>query len=1778
MYGQGNYAPQFRHGPPATLPPPYQQGPLVPPPTYQQIPPAPPPPYHQGSPAPPPVYQQGPPAPPPPSFHHGPPAPPPLIHPGHPQQVQVPPPGMVNMGQPYLHPPPVHGSATVAPSYTTPQQNPQYPPSIGAQNVHHVNPPVPPTPVPPLTGPSPPPPRVLPPPVPSPGQMLYRTSPPMPPHGTMQGLQHLRPLPPPPPSGFVPITPAPFASFTQGDAHPPSMPPPMPPPPPSSPPPLPPSPPPPSSPPPNNLAVGVSEASSLISSNPALDMSRHSGSDFGSDKVSDSAEMTVDNEVGPTQVKDDASIPGGCTHSEVDTSCEVDSVMVNGVTPKGQALVDLPLPPPKPVDEEVVRNIEVLCQFIAKVGPEFENLARTKEAGNPKFAFLFGGEPGSAAAVGHEYFRWMKKKCHLEFKVRNESEQSDPAPRPSEIESSLQSISSIDDGLSVSPAVSDMDVEDDVNQPDKDEGICQSIDDSKGEPASVCNEALLLKGQLLATQSSTKPLMQEDVSGTLSGSGSSPLLLGQGKEDDQSTFARPHTEDLSLVRSSSKAIECTLDSNMQASNKRLIAYSSPVKVSPPTGGGYSEEIPRVIVKDGSPFKLIQDYASDDSADDDKGTCLEDVSPVRVSPPVTQDISCVNEDKRNDMDSDLDVKNVSTTEIGFSIATGLTEAAQNSDSSVLLNKVASPTVIVRDLLDSGEKTDELSIHKDKCQASIGGTESLEVLNHNDALPGNDFDFDVQPEKFHQEVDAKRASTALNVDEFGRLVREGGSDSDSDGMHYAGRRSKRGRSWSRSRSPQEGRWRRRSRSPWRRRDKRSRSRSRSPKKHRSRSKSPPAFRRMGEFGNEKLRRDNRSQPECFNFLRGRCYRGASCRFLHRDSAVGDARRWNRGKQEPHQEFQQNTRDPTLHGDAHYAVEAHEAKNSMGVELSADKHDFSHEEGKSLDVQNGPDMLLNSVEATKDGDLDEKKGQDSLKDDTQPAISNEFGQTQVTITSGELSHSQGSKEVLDQIQEPQETQQVQEGPSIQPPDKEGSQQPVESQDIQPLPADSFPTGPEPVAETHHSPGDVIGETSVPQPPQANISDSLSVPELQNVSTHPPHVEGSSTSHPLPVQTFPPSSFSNQPPQSQPYPSQVPVAPLYPDQMPMGQPYSNQVPGSQPYPSESFRPPPFPQPPTFSGGDFRFPPSQLPPPPQLHPSPPFPQDTLNALHASHPPREHHLQPPGVNFQSQPLPVERYPSHRPPFVDYHSQHAPPPNHSWASLPPPPFANESAPGPAIPNSDFRPLQFQQNPMLPRNNEPQPLLRPFPTDTPPQYRTFPSMEDPRQPAVDNLRDHSFGGSNFMREHRFMHPTMPEGQFNTGRPQDYHSHPLPPLREEYPGPLSVRENVGSFQPLQDPRFTSSSALTQTIHSQPPPFPREPSQVHSYGSQIPTSGGFSSHMGVPGNVDSSLSRYPSSFPVGNQPSRLSDGAGLKTSTSTHYNPFASTFEQTPASLKSNSSISRREIDSNYSTKYDSPFSLSHGPVSVQGSGGPGARHLSSPPDSGRFGGQFLPKSGRELVAGDQYDPLFDSIEPSTNVFKKFDHVHGRESTFEPISGSVAGRANETLRLSSLHGPLDVEEKRKDGVATHVKPPENDEFDGAAIDAEVGTVENVSPQPGEGKNWSPANPIDLMNTAVGEIEIDQVQSPSKSKKSKDSRSMKLFKIAIADFVKEVLKPSWRQGNMSKEVFKTIVKKTVDKVSGAMQSHQIPKSQAKINQYVESSQRKLTKLVMGYVDKYTKI
>ncbi|XP_022133068.1 zinc finger CCCH domain-containing protein 38 isoform X2 [Momordica charantia] len=89
--------------------------------------------------------------------------------------------------------------------------------------------------------------------------------------------------------------------------------------------------------------------------------------------------------------------------------------------------------------------------------------------------------------------------------------------------------------------------------------------------------------------------------------------------------------------------------------------------------------------------------------------------------------------------------------------------------------------------------------------------------------------------------------------------------------------------------------------------------------------------------------------------------------------------------------------------------------------------------------------------------------------------------------------------------------------------------------------------------------------------------------------------------------------------------------------------------------------------------------------------------------------------------------------------------------------------------------------------------------------------------------------------------------------------------------------------------------------------------------------------------------------------------------------------------------------------------------------------------------------------------------------------------------------------------------------------------------------------------------------------------KKSKDAKGIRAFKFELVEFVKELLKPTWKEGHISKDVYKTIVKKVVDKVTGTLQGGHIPQTQEKIDHYLSFSKSKLTKLVQAYVDRVPK-
>ncbi|KAH8502612.1 hypothetical protein H0E87_014064 [Populus deltoides] len=124
-------------------------------------------------------------------------------------------------------------------------------------------------------------------------------------------------------------------------------------------------------------------------------------------------------------------------------------------------------------------------------------------------------------------------------------------------------------------------------------------------------------------------------------------------------------------------------------------------------------------------------------------------------------------------------------------------------------------------------------------------------------------------------------------------------------------------------------------------------------------------------------------------------------------------------------------------------------------------------------------------------------------------------------------------------------------------------------------------------------------------------------------------------------------------------------------------------------------------------------------------------------------------------------------------------------------------------------------------------------------------------------------------------------------------------------------------------------------------------------------------------------------------------------------------------------------------------------------------------------------------------------------------------------------------------------------------------------------------GKHHVNTNPPDqklellskLENNGVGSEESNKVQEQDKSaqengplensdgdgkadesKKNKDAKGNRAFKFALVEFVKDLLKPAWKEGQMSKDAYKNIVKKVVDKVTGTMQSASIPTTQEKLN------------------------
>ncbi|KOM53760.1 hypothetical protein LR48_Vigan09g241900 [Vigna angularis] len=243
-----------------------------------------------------------------------------------------------------------------------------------------------------------------------------------------------------------------------------------------------------------------------------------------------------------------------------------------------------------------------------------------------------------------------------------------------------------------------------------------------------------------------------------------------------------------------------------------------------------------------------------------------------------------------------------------------------------------------------------------------------------------------------------------------------------------------------------------------------------------------------------------------------------------------------------------------------------------------------------------------------------------------------------------------------------------------------------------------------------------------------------------------------------------------------------------------------------------------------------------------------------------------------------------------------------------------------------------------------------------------------------------------------------------------------------------------------------------------------------------------------------------------------------------------------------------------------------------------------------------------GDLYDPLRDSIEiPNIGdgSLKASLLIQGSNvlaSSQAPIYGdsAVIGKytssVNDDKSSVSSHNKLYENEPNKNSVP-HEKNTETEITSGTCVNyqnGKIGTGQNTLGVADSTKKEREMTEHDARRHGEGsghktkrgdrdkknhEIDVDFQMDGSMQKEPK---ALKMLRAALVDHVKELLKPVWHEGRLSKDAHIMIVRKSVDKVVSTIEPHQIATIDT-AKQYVSSSRAKIAKLVNGYVNKYGK-
>lgn len=1408
----------------------------------------------------------------------------------------------------------------------------------------------------------------------------------------------------------------------------------------------------------------------------------------------------------------------------------------------------LPPPPQKPIDDEVVRNIEILSQFVAKNGPVFENMAREKEAGNSKFSFLFGGEPGSDAAIGQDYFHWFKMKCQIEQSTSRQGEgrsllpasllpsDSNQQPRgPSlalaELPAGPKVVSGgLPTGPKVASAVSstfsavsdmemDMDMEDDVAVPMLLTRDCKNIEATvsrEGELRSVVNCQKTEERGVLGCQERTSVVASRN---------QMESTQSEFQKEKEAAFEVPRVEDVSPARTLQE-LQHTLTSE-KSNVKNFPNSKEDLPVIPNTVSeidafpGNSQE----VMLTGSVHKSVGKSMGVDS-ESEKVILAEKRSELNF--------------EHDDMES-RKIEAVKPCNEGKSFNEG--SHSDNRDQNVSLNDNIS--------LEAVHKKPNIMLGQDNVKSEV-------------------------------QLRLKPDGRAMKTDKYGRLIREGNSDSESDGGLYAAR-GRTGHTQSRSPSPGHKRWRKRSysRSP-RRKNRWSVSRSRSPKRRRSRSRTPVHdVRRGSDARGERINRGRGTAPVCNDFTRGRCQRGASCRFLHWEPSGDSGNRWAGGGRG--RERMDNREDvaKSVVGKESFLSGELDKPRSISPDRFLDEHENhyygerrNHESygyndraatpcydfSKGRCYRGSSCRYLHSETADTVGRWSSvgkgRERTENRQDITQPYGGKDgFGAVEVDKTRNISPHRLHNQHYRHNSRE-KRSHELGRGNGRSVPtcmffargccrngsscrflhldatgnsgSGRGRERPESRSDI---PEPFGRKGSSAAGEIDRNKNLFLERTSYGHDRRDPFKGNRQETDKHNYSSANPVVKTQfSTSGREKLQSHREDLWSQT--LSTEIPSQTNRREIVGgDLMPRD------------LPSQS-----------LSWEKFDAPPSE-------YPSAPSETDKIDPHN------------PGEGMPEQPLRIHD--------LQFQTENL----HSKNVLNSTPFESLAGDLPALLDHSVTGHSLSSGQPLGSECFPSQLHDAWKGSSAAHSNletnvvSLPSGFSTNSSIIKPPAEHSgIGGFSMSYNQNSIMPNLnkvPQDEFvhdSTVQEVDFCANDV----STHVATASTEQRSVCAQPslelvnLQHSSSTGQESLIPKLIT----MPVFPSQNQS-GGQIGS---------VPLALFSEQNAFPFSqtggpftpgLPTVNLPSK--DVSGL------------SGFNQPNKDILAFSAVHQpsKDLHGISSAKHISvlsAFNLNQPSKDVPGL---------SAADQVNLG---------ISVQQNQYEPLCDGIGHSAGAqesLKKDDNtaitqdvkVVLVEPDKTPLLQNVS--PNNKDGQSKLSSPSRTQgivgnNKHKDSAELSLKSTESHEAVQTDVQVGIAVAVNGSPRR-EGKSCSPGHLFEAVTANAGDIATesatenagdtgtDQAHPLDESKKSKEIRMMKLFRSMLAEFVKDVLKPTWREGQMSKEAFKTIVKKVVDKVAGSLQSHQIPKSQEKIDQFLEASRQKLTKLVQGYVDKYVK-